>query len=67
MSEDMTRTALDARIKDLLDLLDAAVVKNKQNRSKDNGVTPFQPLSGGNVQAAREALAFVAKNRSSTH
>ena len=68
MSQDMSGTPLGARIKELLDLLDVAVVKTSQNRSKNKRLTALQQLpqaKPANDLSTHPSPIFLGKKSSS--
>jgi hypothetical protein len=70
MSQDVIATPLGARIKELLDLLDVAVAKTSQTRSKNNGLGSLQKLpeaKAANDKTAHSSTIFRTKEKSSCH
>jgi len=70
MSQDTIGTPLGARIKELLDLLDVAVAKTSQTRSKNSGLTALQKLpeaKAANDLTAHSSAIFRSKDKSSCH
>jgi hypothetical protein len=69
MSQDTIATPLGVRIKELLDLLDVAVAKSNQTRSKNIGLSALQKLpeaKAANDLTTRNSAIF-RSNKSSCH